>query len=395
MATELFNPYDPALIDDPYPTFRKLRDHDGLYYSEEQRFFAVSRFEDVMEVLLKPAVFSSAAGISIEEQAAGEMPPMMIQMDPPRHDQMRALVNRAFTPRRINGLEGRIRDITRELVADIAAKGQGDLVPDLAVALPTIVIAELLGVPVEDRAEFRAWSDAIVDVAADPTNRSNALEAAMNLFVYFEKLLPERAKDLRDDMMSALIVAEIDGQRLSHEELVGFCFLLLLAGNETTTNLISNGAVWLHRHPDQRAWLVEDPERIGQAMEEVLRYDAPVQGLARMATEDTVVAGTKISAGDRLLILFGSANRDEREFDDPDSFDVRRKPDRHVAFGRGIHFCLGAHLARMEARIAFEELLAAMPEYEITIDQVHWNHLIPVRGVVSIPVDPGRVPAHA
>ena len=243
-------------------------------------FWAISRFEDLLDALHDPARYSSAQGITILESGSGSVPPMMIQMDPPRHDQMRSIVNRAFTPRRIAALEPRVREITRELVDAIIERGSGDLVPDLAVALPTIVIAELLGVPVEDRTEFRAWSDAMVALSPDVDDTHAALEAGANLFAYFTRLIPERRADPRDDLMSAIIAAEVDGTHLDEDELVGFCMMLLLAGNETTTNLISNGAVLLGRSPDQRAALAADPSGIGNAVEEMLRFESPVQGLA-------------------------------------------------------------------------------------------------------------------
>ena len=293
MAFE-FNPYGTQdLVDDPYPVYRRLRDEYPAYYNDELRFWAVSRFDDVFDAIHDPVTYSSAQGITILENIDDTIPPMMIQMDPPRHDQLRAIVNRAFTPKRISALEPRIRDITRELIADVMERGEGDLVPDLAVALPTIVIAELLGIPVEDRTEFRAWSDAMVAISPDTDRAQSNFEAAANLFMYFTNMIPQRRAEPRDDLMSAIIAAEVDGEHLSEQELVGFCMMLLLAGNETTTNLVSNGTVLLHAHPDQRATLAADPSGIGRAVEEMLRFDAPVQGLARTLTRDVEFHGAR------------------------------------------------------------------------------------------------------
>lgn len=388
----VFNPYGSQdLYDDPYPVYRELRDRYPAYRNDDMRFWALSRFEDVWRAVHDHATFSSAQGITVVDEPNEYQPPQMILMDPPRHDQLRALVSRAFTPRRIASMEDRVRAIAAGLVDEVVERGEGDFVRDLAIPLPSIVISELLGVPPEDRGDFRRWTDAMVAVTPDPQRIAEGREAAASLFGYFVQILAGRRKEPRDDLISALIAAEVDGEAMSEEELVGFCFLLLIAGNETTTNLISNGLVLLARHRDQRAALAGDPSLLATAVEELLRYEAPVQGLARTLTRDVELHRKRLREGDKVLLLFAAANRDDREFDDPDRLDLRRPLERHLAFGHGIHFCLGAALARLEGRLALDRVLARIPEYELTTDTVHWTQLVPVRGVVEIPVSVGPV----
>jgi len=392
MAVEssvLYDPWSHELHEDPYPTYARLREEQPVYYNPERDFYALSRYQDVLDALHDPATYCSGQGVLVGQGDGGMAvaPGFFVMSDPPRHGQLRALVSRAFTPRRIADMEGSIRDIARTCLDAMADEGVTDLVQRLAAPLPTTVIADLLGVSRTDLERFREWSDALVQIdPASPENSPEAVAASLELLEYLGAVVAERRASPRDDMVSALLDAEVDGEHLSDEEIVGFCLLLLVAGNETTTNLISNTAVLLAEQPDQRRLLVEKPELLPGAIEELLRFESPVQALARTATVDVELHGECIAAGDKVLLLFGSANRDEREFVAADRFDVTRAPGRHLAFGHGAHFCLGASLARLEARVAYEELLRLMPAYELAGDPERLPSGV-VRGLLSVPVD--------
>jgi len=389
--TELYDPYDPLVQQDPYPVYQRLRDERPAFRNDERGFWALSRFDDIWAATHDPARFSSAHGLVIGQDLMAEMTgedvmPMLIMMDPPRHDELRKLVSRAFTPRRIAEMEQGVRTIARELLADFVERGEVELVHEFAAPLPMIVIAEMLGVPRSDRVQFREWSDHIVKLNPDdPVALEKTLHAALALNDYFGPMLDERAADPQDDLMSALLAAEVDGKKLSREELVGFCFLLLVAGNETTTNLITNAAAILHDRPEVRRKLEDDPELLPLAVEEFLRYESPVQGLARTMLADVELHGETLEEGDKVLLLFGSANRDEREFPDGDQFVLGRRFDRGLAFGHGIHYCLGASLARLECRVAFEELLPALPDYAVS-DGASRLLSGPIRGFERLPL---------
>jgi cytochrome P450 family 130 len=349
--------YDPSTAEfqrDMHEVYRVLRDRYPVYAG--RGFYAISRFEDLWNAIHDPATFSSD-----DVAEAAQLMPQMIYMDPPRHTALRVLVSRAFTPRRVAELEERVRQVARELIAAFTPSGRCDLVHDLAAPLPSMIMGQLIGVPPEHTDQFRAWTEAFLEV----TGPADIAERASGIYSLFGELLAERRRLPSDDLMSALLAAEMDGQRLSESELLGFCFLLLIAGNDTTTTLIGNGAELLARHPDQRADLMADPALIPDAVEEMLRIESPTQALPRTATRPTEVHGTPIPEGARVMLLFGSANLDEREFTDPEAFDIRRRPPRHLAFGHGIHYCLGAMLARLEARVVFEELLPRLGAYEL------------------------------
>jgi len=360
-----FNPYSPTFREDPYPVYRRLRDEYPVYHNEELGFYALSRHDDIVAALQDVETFSSsnALGIGAPKEVLDQIPMMML-LDPPRHGQLRALVNRAFTPRRVAGLEPRIRGLARGLVDDIIEWGSCDLVAHFSGPLPATVIAELLGVPPDDGRMFREKSTAIVTQDAKGGGELD-FTPAIELMMYMTAAYDERRERPRDDLMSALLEAEIDGERLSQEELLGFAFLLLIAGNETTTNLISNAVALLDQYPDQRRQLIDDPSLLPAAIEEFLRFESPVQGLSRTLRKDTVIHDHTIPQGAQLLLLYASANRDERRIDDPERFDISRDTKPHLAFGFGTHFCLGASLARLEARIALEELLARMPDFRV------------------------------
>ncbi len=386
--TELYDPFSHELHDDPYPVYRTLRDEHPLYYCEARDTWVLSRFDDVWDAVHDPATFCSGQGVfpGLGEYNPDQILPVKNMKDPPRHTQLRSLVNRAFTRRRIADREETIREIARDLVETFADAGGGDLVEDLAKPLPTIVIADLLGVPREDRKAFRHWSDQMIqDNPDDPAAAATAMEGGANLLAYFADLIAERRRSPRDDLLTALITAEIDGEHLSEDELLGMCVLLLVAGNETTTNLVSNSAVLFHQNPDQWRAIVSDRSLLPGAIEESLRCDSPVQAIARTLTRPVVIHGQTVQEGDKVLLIYGSANRDDREFSEPDTFDIERTVDRQLAFGHGIHFCLGAPLARLEAQIVYTELLARSPKWTVT-GTPERMHSGPIRGLLRLPV---------
>jgi hypothetical protein len=384
-----FNPHSHELHEDPYPVYREMRERHPIFRSEKHGFWAVARYDDVSEALLQPHVFSSLRSLVEGAPTDPAMAmPMMILMDPPGHDDLRALVNRGFTPRHIVQLEPRIRAIATDLIDAFIEKGSCDLWADLAAPLPTTVIAELLGVPREDHEMFKSKSTAMVAAAGPVSTGSGSYEganAAYELAAYLAGVFEAKRKRPGDDLMSGLLAAELDGRKLTPGELVGFAVLLLVAGNETTTNLICNAAVQLDRHPDERKKLVEDPSRVPVAVEEFLRFDPPVQGLERFMAEDTVFLGQQLRRGERAYLMIASANRDERAIPDPDRFDVTRSPNRHLSFGFGTHFCLGASLARLEARVVWEEILARFPEFHVS-GPTERLHSGVIRGLLKLPL---------
>jgi cytochrome P450 len=278
---------------------------------------------------------------------------------------LRALVSLAFTPKRVREMEPRVRAIARERLAPLLEAGRGDLLAAYARHIPSRVIGEMIGIPDERIADFLHWTEAMVELPQGQTQSQAIQSPAASIYAEFARLLDERRRRRQGDLMSALIDAELEGRKLTQEELLGFCFVLVVAGNDTTTNLIANGAVLLAEHPDQRRLLAEDPLLLPDAIEEMLRYESPAQALPRRLTRDVELHGRKLREGEQLFLLWGSANRDEREFEHADRFDVRRRIKRHLAFGQGIHFCLGKSLARLEARVAFEELLAGAPSFAL------------------------------
>ena len=387
------NPFSYEFQEDPYPTYRWLRDHAPLYRNEQMDFWALSRFRDVLAGLGDWQTYSSAEGIVLErlDPRMLEMTPMMIFMDPPRHDRLRKLVSRAFTPRRVAGLEPFVRETAVRLLDPLAAQGGGDFVKDFSTPLPMDVIFTLLGVPHADRRQLREWMDTSLDRDPDtPALPSRAIEAMMHSMRYWFDLLAELRRHPNDGLICALFDAEIEGDeggatRLSDGEIVGFCSLLGAAGNETTTKLLANAAVLFARHPGDYGTVRADPGRIPGAIEEILRYTSPAQYAARTVTRDVEWHGQTVPKGDRVLFLIGAANRDEREFPDPDRFDIGREVPTQLGFGQGIHFCLGASLARLESRVAIEEFVQRFPAYAVDEARCRRVHMSNVHGYESVP----------
>lgn len=372
---------------DPYPAYRELRATSPVCWNDVTNFWALLKYEDVRFVSSNPALFSSTQGITIPDP---ELPnPVqeggLIFTDPPRHRQLRKLINSGFTRRHVAILEPKIRDIVRGILANIEPGTVHEFAEEIAAPLPTRIIAQLLGAPPDDWEQFRAWSDAMTG-SADPEIELDTLVAAGQLYEYFNQLISDRRAQARDDMLSILVNAEIDGLRLSDEELVNFAFLLLVAGNETTRNLIALGTLALIEHPDQLRMLVDDLSLIPAAVEEMLRWNSPVVHMARTATADVEIRGQRIRAGEVVVMLYGSANRDEDVFgSDAEEFNIARHPNPHIAFGCGEHSCLGAQLARLEAGLLFDELLRRFPIIEL-VGEVSRMRATMVPGVKRMPV---------
>ncbi len=389
-----FDPYAYEIHEDPYPTYARLREEAPVFHNAERRFWALSRHADVLEAFRDSERFSSSHGVSLDPAASGPnayKTMSFLALDPPRHGRMRNLVSRGFTPRRVAELEPSIRAIARHYIAQALAKGSFDFIAEVAGRLPMDVISEMLGVPQADRADLRHKSDLLVhreegvhDVPPE------GVAAALDLAVYYADLVAQRRSRPGDDLVSAVVDAEIDGDRLTDDEIIGFLFLLVVAGNETTTKLLGNAWYWAWRNPDQQAKVLAkkaSTDTIAAWVEETLRYDTSTQMLARLVTTDVELHGTTIPAGDRALLLVGSANRDPRVFDDPDRFDIERpQPLPQIAsFGYGRHFCMGASLARLETRVVLEEMVAAVRHYDIDADGIERVHSVNVRGFATLP----------
>jgi cytochrome P450 len=352
----LLDPADPGFAARAHGVYRRLRDEHPLYRDPLGRFVALSRFEDVRRATLDWERFSSTGKIE-----ARVTKPSLNSLDPPRHGQLRALVAQAFKPARIAELEPEIRRIAVELLDRFADSGACEAVEDFSAQLPSRVMGRLLGLPDELVPVCRALTDA----SKRRSTPEGGAAAAMRAYEIFAELYAQRRRAPRDDLLSDLLAVQVDGQHLSEDELLAFGWLMLVGGNDTTAGLIGNGIELLARHPAQRAALVETPALIPDAVEEMLRIASPTHTLPRRAACDIELEHGRIPAGSRVNLLWAAANLDEREFPDPERFDIRRRAARHLAFGHGPHFCLGAALARLEARVAFEEFLRRIPEYEI------------------------------
>ncbi len=350
---------DPEWFLNPYPWYERMRRTAPVRQDAASGVWNVFRYVEVERVLSDYRHFSSRFGLYDEEgQPASPIASSMIATDPPSHTKLRTIVSGAFTLRAIADLEPRIRAVTAALLDGVASRGSMDVVSDLAEPVPVTVIAEMLGIPAEDRRTFKEWSDAIVGLSDRFGSGDDAsLRMQADVGRYFLRVIEERRADPGPDLISRVVHAEVDGERLSDRDVLGFCVLLLVAGNETTTNVIGNAVLCLLEQPGVAARLAANPARIPQAVEEVLRYRSPVRAMFRVATEDVPLDGTTIRRGDSVLAWIGSANRDESMFTDPARFDPDRAPNPHIAFGHGIHQCLGAPLARLEGRIAIEALL--------------------------------------
>ena len=390
----VFNPLSTRTAQDPYPTYAALRERDPVHRSRLMNAWLFSRHGDIDLILRDHQRFGNDPRKGkLSRRQRVNLPRddefTMLFLDPPDHKRLRALVNKAFTPKAVNALEPHIRSILGRLLDDIDDPAGFDLMDAVARPLPVIVIAEMLGVPPEDRAQFKTWSDQrarVLEPAISPREREIADDAGRAFDAYFMPIIKERRAAPKDDIVSALAQAEEEGDRLSEREMLNMLRLLLIAGNETTTNLIGNGVLALLRHPDQLRRLRDDPSLIPSAVDELLRFDSPVQTDFRRVLEDCEVNGFPLKRRDNIVVLLGAANRDPDVFDDPDSLDVGRGDRSHLSFGRGIHHCLGAPLARLEGRIVLEVLLERFSQISLRGEQPRFRNSIVLRGLESLPV---------
>jgi cytochrome P450 len=393
-----FDPLSEEFFEDPFEVYRWLRDDAPAYHNERIGFWALSRYDDCIEAHRDVATYTSTRGLTLAQLTSAEFGQVadqvgsMIMMDPPMHDRMRKLVNRAFTPRRIAEWEPVVAEVVGGLLDGLAGAGSFDAVVDFSGPFPVEVICTIVGVPEGDRQQIRHWTDAMLELeVGNPFPTAAGIDAAIALDGYMTALVADRRRHPGDDMISHLIEAEVereDGtvERLDDGEVSRFVSLLAAAGAETVTKLVGNGVMTFAEHPEQLARLQADPSLAPSAVEEVLRWRAPSQYQGRYALRDREWHGVTIPAGSPLLIVTGAANRDPRAYDDPDRFDVTRQGPLGITFGHGIHYCIGAHLARLEGRIAFTELYRRWPDLSVDLDAVRWVHMSNVAGPSSVPV---------
>ena len=370
--------------DDPFPVYAELREHHPVHHVAERDLWVVSRHEDVLGLIRTPERFSSAQGV-VPNGFAPEVP-TLITLDPPGHTAMRKTVSRAFTPRRIAELETRIRELARDLVAALPEHGEVDAFEGFCAPLPFLVMAELLGLDPDDREWLERCGARIVYSTDVPPEAQRAAEA--ELVEHLARTVERRRAAPGDDLISLLLTRSADGadDALAPQDLIALCFLLTLAGTETTTSGFGNALLLLDRFPDARKQIVADATLLPTAVDEILRYDSPVQGLSRVATQDHELHGRVIPEGARVHLLFAAANRDPRVFDRADEFDITRNPNPHMAFGFGIHHCLGAALARTELRVGLSELLARFPDYRVVAESVERARSDTNRAFVRLPI---------
>jgi cytochrome P450 len=399
MATDeaLFNPLTPEFHANPYPFYQRMRETDPVHLSP-LGLWVLTRYDDCVTSLRDPrfgrdgfeAILSAQYG---EESETGRLPRSMLFRDPPDHTRLRSLVNRAFTPRVIEGMRGQIKAVVDRLLDQVARRGHMDVIADLAYPLPVTVICDMLGVPVGDHEQMRDWSSDIIrslDAIGIPSDDSVVERGRVGrrgIADYFRALLPERRRQPRADLLSSLIAVEEQGDRLTEGELLATCVLLFIAGHETTVNLIGNGLLALLRHPGELERLRSEPGLIGSAVEELLRFDSPVQRTARITNAEVEVGGKTLPPGAFVVTAIGAANRDPRHFPDPDRLDIGRSDNRHIAFGFGIHFCLGAPLARVEGQLALGTLMRRMPKLRLASPDLEWRESSTLRGLKALPVE--------
>lgn len=389
-----YNPLSPPVYRNPYPKYAELREKDPVHWSPLMDAWVLSRYEDIDAVLRDHKRFSNDARNRIPSRSrrasipAGNDPSMLF-LDPPHHTRLRALVSKAFTPPAIEALAPRIRHIMSDLLDQIPNPQRFDLMQAIANPLPVIVIAELLGVSPADREQFKIWSDRrarLLEPTMTRQERQAAASAGEDINAYFLEVIEQRRRQPRDDLISALVGVENAGDKLTQHELLEMLRLILIAGNETTTNLIGNGMLALLQHPQQMQKLRAAPDLITPAVEELLRYDPPVQINARSATQDMTLHGRPIRKGQGMILLIASANHDASVFKQPEVLDITRQASAHMAFGRGIHYCLGAPLARLEARIAIGMLLQRFATLDCLTDHPTFRDNVVLRGLVALPI---------
>jgi len=390
-----FDPFDERTRRNPFPLYAQARREHPVYRHEGLPVVSVFRYDDIQAILRDPSTWSNVFPPPPGFTRPDHLPPSMLMLDPPEHTRLRGLVQQAFTPRRVRELEPRIEAIAEQLASHLVTRRTADFVATFAYPLPVVVIAEMIGVPAEDRELFRHWSDALVENLGggllgppSPEALAKELAAVEAMRAYFVERVEERRRKPREDLLSALVAAELEGSRLTFDEMLQMLVLLLVAGNETTRNLIANAVYTLIEHPESERQLRAHPEHVPGAVEEVLRFASPVQCDVRYLVRDTEVAGRHVEAGTIALLWLGSANRDESVFPDPDVFDIARADNRHLAFGFGPHFCLGANLARLEAQVALRVLLRRVRQWQLaTSDPLPLHPSLIFRAMTELPLE--------
>ncbi|MFP6661201.1 MAG: cytochrome P450 [Myxococcota bacterium] len=394
------NPFLPEHRADPFANWNRLREESPVFYSRAFGAWFVTRYDDCLEALAGGALSSDRSALPVmgmvrffnrnEPEFLGFMQRNLLMLEGTEHRGLRGLVSKAFTPRRVAALRPRLEALADELLDGPAREGRMELVNDFAYPFPVTAIAELLGVPSEDRGRFHAWTSDLVQFL-DPFQGSDGPEpmrrATRELYAYFRPLLAERRAEPRDDLMSAMIQAEEDGRQLNEKDLLALCVLLLAAGHETTANLIGNSVVTLLRNPDERKRLQEDDSLWPTAVNEFLRFESPIQLTDRAVQRDCEFGGRVFKKGQLVAVGLAAANRDPRQFEDPDRFDVGRTPNQHLALGHGNHFCLGSQLAKLEAEVALSALLRRFPDFSGSVDPPAWRRSMTLRGPASLPLD--------
>jgi pimeloyl-[acyl-carrier protein] synthase len=396
-ALSLYHLLDPAVLANPYPLFHRLRTEDPVHWDPFLHAWVVTRYKDVVTVLHYHSAERTptpeqltAIGLASLNPIAEIMVKQMLFLDPPAHTRLRSLASQAFTPQRVEALRGHIREIANRLLDNVASKGCMDVIADLAEPLPCIVTAEMLGVPVEDYQQLKAWSQDFAEMLGNfqhnPDRARKILKSVLEMADYFRSAMREQRSRPRGGLVSSLMNAQIDGDRLTDEEVIANCIVTMVGGQETTTNLIGNGVLALLRNPDQLEKLRSDLSLIPSAVEELLRYESPSQHTARLAPEDTILGGKRIRKRQAVIAVMAAGNRDPERFPDPDRLDISRTENRHLAFGWAAHFCFGAALARIEGQTAFELMLRRLPNWTLDPGPLVWRSNLGLRGLTKLPI---------
>jgi cytochrome P450 len=393
----LYQLYDPEVLANPYPLYHLLRAEDPVHWDPFLHAWVVTRYDDVVRVLLELSAHRTptpeqltAIGMAELNPIAQVMVKQMLFMDPPAHTRLRGLCSQAFTPRRVELLRSHIQDIADRLIDDVVSAGAMDIIADFAAPLPAIVTAEMFGVPPSDHHQLKAWSADFAEMLGNfqhnPNRTNRVLHSLQEMTSYFRDAIRKQRASPREGLVHYLLAAEVNGDRLTEEEVIANLIVTMVGGQETTTNLIGNGTLTLLRNPDTLHQLQSDLSLIPPAVEELLRYESPSQHTARLAPEDVEIGGKRISKRQAVIAVMGAANRDPERFPDPDRLDITRKDNRHVAFGWGAHFCFGAYLARIEGQVAFQTMLRRIPDLALDSEPLVWRHNLGLRGLTALHV---------
>ena len=390
------NRLDPATVHDPYPRYEQLRSEDPVHWNEGIQVWVLTRYQDVLDALRNPHLSSVTIPTLLRQTGSGDEAlekiflDMMLFSDPPDHTRLRSLANKAFTPTVLAGIRSQIQDTVDRLLDDVQERGSMEVISDLAYPLPSVVISELLGVADGDLERFKKWTNVIAaflgNIREVEDNIGPARESVAELNRFLKETIAKRRAEPKDDLLSALVTAEDQGDSFSEDELYSMCIMLIFAGHETTTNLIGNGILALIENPSQLELLRNQPSLIESTVEEIIRHNGPVQSISRIALEDLQIGNKQIANGDRISLTLGAANRDPERFSDPDRFNIERTDGRHIGFGFGIHFCLGAALARMEGQAAIGSVVSRMPELALGEQTLEWRYNPVLRGLKELNV---------